>query len=191
MLWWHLAPWEWTGLRRSLPPEYEHLRWHRAGKAIVITGDVEIPTLNKMRRIAIIFRGRPSREPVIVMAHGPTASRHRYRWARPTSLCIWFPSDPHAQRWTYDKGLAMLVDLIRMHLLREMWWRTTQRWDAPEVHDEPTGTERQLQRRVARVKCRTRKVHECWCSRRPYSACHGAMGEAEELDWLGLLPTTP
>lgn len=191
MLWWHVAPWEWTSLRHSLTPDYHDLRYHRAGKAIVITGEVDIPTLNKTRRIVMIFKGLPSREPVVVMADGPRASRHRYRWARPTSLCIWFPSDPPAQRWTSNKGLGMLIDLIRMHLLRETWWRTTKRWDAPEVHDEPTGTERQLQRRITRLKRRTRKEHECWCSRRPYSTCHGAMSEADELDCLGLLAESP
>jgi hypothetical protein len=54
-----------------------------------------------------------------VGADGPTRSRHRFYWSRPSSLCLWFASDHEGRRWTLKDGLVALSDLARLHLIKE------------------------------------------------------------------------
>lgn len=175
------------GLRSSLPEEYGDFTYRFVGRAVVCNGEVVVPGTSKTRRVAIVFRGSPSRTPPIVMSDGPRRSRHRYRWARPTSLCLWHPSDPDTQRWMPRNGFGVLVDIVRSHLLKELWWRMFDRWDAPEVHDAPLGDEcRRLgpgRRTTRRLK---RDQFDCWCGQQSYLTCHGAVDEQEELRVLGL-----
>ena len=41
------------------------------------------------------------------------------------ALCLWYPADPATRRWTADKGLLDLLDIIADHLLYEQHWRAT------------------------------------------------------------------
>jgi hypothetical protein len=119
------------------------------------------------------------------MASGLRRSRYRFQSYRPTSLCIWYAPDDRELKWQLHDGLTGLIDLARQHLVREVWWRATSRWDAPEVHREPTpvaGRSRTARVRAARTRC--------WCGRRRYSTCHGAIDVNLELRLLGLLGET-
>ena len=108
-----------------------NLRRAEIGKALVYSGEVDVGDAGT-RRLALIFPGPPSRVPPIVMADGSRKSRHRYRWSRPTSLCIWYSNDPLPQRWTIQEGLHGLIDRARVHLLKEAWWRVHGHWPSPK-----------------------------------------------------------
>lgn len=70
----------------------------------------------------------------MVLVPGP-GSPHRYHDG---SLCMWYPHDPPAQRWTWTDGGAVLAGHISAHLIREAWWRQTGEWPGEEApHDEP------------------------------------------------------
>jgi hypothetical protein len=172
-------------LESGFPEEYANFRRAEIGKALVYSGEVDVGDAGT-RRLALIFPGPPSRVPPIVMADGSHKSRHRYRWSRPTSLCIWYPNDPLPQRWTIPEGLHGLIDRARVHLLKEAWWRVHRRWPSPEVHREPRGSERRItstdRRRLQRLD-----RQRCWCGRKRYAACHGAIDPEAELRQLGLI----
>jgi hypothetical protein len=169
----------------SSPQRRRIFRRREIGHAVVYTGEVDIGDAGK-RLLALVFPGRPSRVPPIVMADGSRKSRHRYRWARPTSLCIWYPRDPPPERWTIQEGLHGLIDRARVHLLKEAWWRAHGHWPSPEVHREPRGTEHRVGRSDRRRLQRASRQH-CWCGRTRYLACHGAIDDPhDELRQLGL-----
>jgi len=171
-------------LESGFPEEYANFRRRKIGKAFVYTGEVDVGDAGT-RKVALIFYGRPSRVPPIIMADGPRKSRHRYRWARPTSLCIWHPGDPPPLRWTTDERLHGLIDRARVHLLKEAWWRAFDQWPSPEIHLEPRGTERRITGSDRRRRQRLAR-QRCWCGRTRYTACHGAITEDDELQVLGL-----
>ena len=91
------------------------------------------------RLIEMHFR-RTSAEPALtrVYADGPAGSPHRYaphpkdRRQRP-SLCIWYPSDPTEQRWVPSDGLLSLIEMTRIHLYKEAYFRETGEWLGEEV----------------------------------------------------------
>ncbi|MDQ3668904.1 MAG: hypothetical protein M3377_01260 [Actinomycetota bacterium] len=97
------------------------------------------------RTIEMQFR-RTSPEPALtrVYADGPTDSPHRYAphhkdpLQRP-SLCIWYPDDPPEQRWLPRDGLLMLIEMTRVHLFKEAYYRETGEWLGKEVshHQRP------------------------------------------------------
>ena len=91
------------------------------------------------RRVTIQFR-RASPSTPLVLVDGPTESPHRYPDG---SLCMWFPEDPSARRWTLRDGSESLVAEIAAHLLREEWYRRTGDWVGPEVghHRHSTANE--------------------------------------------------
>lgn len=78
-----------------------------------------VPEYDETRQVEIRFEG--SYTPKIYV-DGPTESPHRYSERR---LCIWYPDDPPEQRWVFDDGLLILINLIQLHLFREAWWRET------------------------------------------------------------------
>ncbi|MFH8564630.1 hypothetical protein [Streptomyces sp. NPDC017988] len=74
-----------------------------------------------------------------VHAKPGAASKHRY--ADDDALCLWYPYDPVEHRWTSDKGLLDLIEIVRRHLFLEHYWRLTGgvhggRW---LVEDAPHG----------------------------------------------------
>lgn len=98
---------------------------------------IEVPFYNETRQVEIRFKNW-SREPRIY-ADGPDESPHRY--PQDGSLCIWYPWDPPEQRWVFDDGLLMLINLIQGHLFREAWWRDTGEWPGPEATHGPPKEE--------------------------------------------------
>lgn len=181
--WWEVRRIEHAALERhGLPEEYAELERVQIGKALVYRGEVELDPIGAHRRIAIVFAGPPSTTPPVVMASGPRRSRHRFHSFRPTSLCLWYAKDHPAMRWRLQDGLPVLIDLVRVHLVREAWWRETGRWDGPEVHRDPNPK--------VDMSPTARKRHErrkCWCgSGYRYTRCHGSISEDHELAILGI-----
>src|SRR4051812_6120968 len=119
--WWQKFPLQLAALEAGLAIEYQHFERWRTGNALLYGGEVEVPETRARRRVTLIFNRAPARWSPIVMADGPTSSRHRYRWARPSTLCMWYSPDPPSLRWTLDEGLTGLIDRSRVHLLREAW----------------------------------------------------------------------
>lgn len=54
--------------------------------------------------------------------------------------------DPPENRWVFEDGLLALLGLIRLHLLREAWWRETKDWAGPEA---PHGNARAKEKAAA------------------------------------------
>jgi hypothetical protein len=157
------------------------------GRALVLRGEVNVPTLRKRRRVAISFPGPPSRERAVVMVSGPTRSRHRFPQFRPTSLCLYYGPDPKSMRWDVNDGLVGLVDLIRQHLFDEEWWRATGQWPGPEVHLDPLPAKAGVTPRAQRPAARLRRQRQrCWCGSARYGKCHGAIPLEDELKLLGI-----
>lgn len=177
---------EWLALQRRFPPEYGVWTGHPVGRALVLRGEVDVPSIPKRRSVAICFWDAPSRSRPVVMVSGPARSRHRFRHFRPTSLCLYYGPDPDSMKWTLNDGLVGLIDLIREHLFKEEWWRTTGIWPGPEVHLDPQtrpGQTPPSERPAAKLR---RQRQRCWCGAARYDICHGAMTNADELRALGL-----
>jgi hypothetical protein len=184
--WWNKHPLQFAALHRNIAPEYGHFRRWRVGDAVLFNGIVVVPETGATRRVTLIFNRLPTRNAPIVVADGPTRSRHRYTWLRPTALCMWYPRDPPAMRWRLQECITGLIDRARVHLLREAWWRTTRSWPAPDIHREPDVKGKKSSHR----EVVTHERRRCWCGRGRYSECHGAIDPGQELAELGLaLPT--
>ncbi|HVP03707.1 MAG TPA: hypothetical protein VMT10_14145 [Solirubrobacteraceae bacterium] len=97
------------------------------------------------RLIEMQFR-RTSQQPALtrVYADGPTESPHRYAPhdhdpQQRSSLCIWYPDDPPERRWVPSDGLLTLIEMTRLHLFKEAYYRETGEWLGDEVphHSRP------------------------------------------------------
>jgi hypothetical protein len=92
----------------------------------------------------MLFR-RTTAEPELtrVYADGPDESPHRYAPAPKdprSSLCIWYPNDPPERRWVPQDGLLSLIEMTRIHLFKEAFWRETGEWLGEEApHQIPSG----------------------------------------------------
>jgi hypothetical protein len=175
-------------LEQHFPTEYhgEFLR-KSVGKALVYFGEVEVPHTGQLRRISIVFPGPPSRVRPTVMADGPRTPRHRFGTYRPQPLCVWYSADPDTMRWTLKDGLGGLIDLARLHLAKEAWYRATGSWPGTEVHlrrelraDAPPPSRRHPRQALRHARRR------CWCGQRRYTQCHGRLPEGQELKLLEL-----
>lgn len=175
---------------------YPGFTFARIGKAVICRGEVELDTLHKTRRLVIILPGRPSRVRPIVMADGPRRSRHRFYWSRPSSLCLYYAPDHEGLRWKLQDGLVTLIDLSRVHLIKEAWWRVTGEWEGYEVHRAPPGGTEQKPRtpKAANDRVPTERLRQvrirCWCGMSRYEKCHGAISRDAELEVLGLKDET-
>jgi hypothetical protein len=190
-LWWDQYPLELEVLMQGMDA-YPDFTMGKIGRALVCRGDVDLDTLRKTRRLVVIFPGRPSRVRPIVMADGPIRSRHRFTWARPSSLCLYYAPDHEGLRWKLKDGLITLIDLSRVHLIKEAWWRVTGEWEGYEVHRRsPSGTEQKPRPpkdgagRLPTDRLRRARAR-CWCGTHRYVKCHGAMPAERELEILGL-----
>lgn len=190
--WWEQRPLELGALMRGMEEAYPNFTIGQIGRALVIRGEVELDSLDKMRRLVVICHGPPSRVRPIVMADGPTRSRHRFYWSRPSSLCLYYGPDHDDLKWTLKDGLVTLIDLSRVHLIKEAWWRVTGEWDGYEVHRRSPGGTEQKPRvpkdsagRLSTEKIR-RARYRCWCGSGRYVKCHGGIPADEELVILGL-----
>jgi hypothetical protein len=190
-LWWQQYPLELEALMRGMANAYPGFTVAQIGRALVCQGEVDLETLQKSRKLVVIFPGRPSCSRPIVMADGPTRSRHRFTWARPTSLCLYFAPDHDGLRWTLKDGLVALIDLSRVHLIKEAWWRVTGEWDGYEVHRRPpAGTEQKPRAKEhvgpLPIENLRRARARCWCGTRRYVKCHGAIPPHQEREVLGI-----
>ena len=66
--------------------------------------------------------GHPPHDSPQVYAEPRLDSPHRYR---DDALCLWAPFDPAQLRWTDNRGLLDLIEIIRRHLFLERYWRHT------------------------------------------------------------------
>jgi hypothetical protein len=178
--WWERWPHELLRLEYDLPPEYGHFTCTRLGDALVYRGKIELDGLGITRKIAIVVPRRPSIYSPYVMADGPRPTRHRWNDFRPTRLCLWYARDPKGMRWTLEDGLVRLIDLARVHLIRELWFMSTGTWPAPEHHQPPN------RRGTDHKDALTRERRRCWCGRGRYAGCHGAVAPEDELVALGI-----
>lgn len=62
--------------------------------------------------------------PLLAASQGPLQ--------RPT-LCIWYPDDPPEQRWSPGDGLLTLIEMTRVRLFKEGWYRETGEWLGEEI----------------------------------------------------------
>jgi hypothetical protein len=93
---------------------------------------------------------RTTAEPSLahVYADGPTASPHRFAPHRKDplqrpALCIWYPDDPPERRWVPRDGLLTLIEMTRVHLFKEAWYRETSEWLGDEVsHQQRPGSQK-------------------------------------------------
>jgi hypothetical protein len=185
-VWWKHRRLEVASLENGLPDAYPGFKKWRVGGALLYGGEVELDTLKRTRRIVIIFPGHPTKVRPIVMADGPKRSRHRFTWSRPTSLCLWYSGDHKSLRWTPDDRLVGLVDLARLHLIKEAWWRTTGAWPGLEYHRPPTGNEQRSRRPFSRARTKRLDRQACWCGAERYDRCHKTIPVEEELRLLNL-----
>jgi len=189
--WWEQSPLELVALMKGMAEAYPDHVLGSVGRALLVRVEVDLDTMHRTRRLVLIFPNNPSHRRPIVMADGPTRSRHRFTWARPTSLCLYYARDEAQLRWVSADGVVSLIDLSRLHLIKEAWWRATGEWTGYEKHRRPpSGTEQRPRppkdeewRSIDRLR-RTRIT--CWCGAHRYMACHGAMSEERELQILGL-----
>jgi hypothetical protein len=84
------------------------------------------------RKIELRFpKTTPAPSPVRIYADGPEGSPHRYapQGKDPrSSLCIWHPDDPADRRWVPGDGLLSLIEMVRIHLFKEAFWREKSVW---------------------------------------------------------------
>lgn len=85
---------------------------------------LEVPEYEP-REVQVVFRNRSEIGIPTIFADGPKESPHRYRGG---SLCIWDPEDTPERQWNESDGLAVLLDMIAVHLFKEAWWRETGEW---------------------------------------------------------------
>lgn len=177
-----------AALEASLPDDGLGFTRHVVGNAVVYNSEIKI--FGVTRRIAIIFRSAKDLLSPIVMTTGPTRSPHRYRWSRPTSLCMWHPSENPSRKWSFSTGLLGLLGIVKEHLCEEAMYRAEGRWFTDEHRFDPRPHDSERVRRGAdgdqRRPAKQRR-HSCWCgSDRRYEKCHGAIDAKRELRLLGL-----
>jgi hypothetical protein len=90
---------------------------------------------------------RTSRRPEApdIYADGPVDSPHRFgpRGKDPRRrLCVWYPDDPPERRWVASDGLLSLIEMIRIHLFKEAYYREKGTWLGEEAPHDDTGMKR-------------------------------------------------
>ena len=66
-----------------------------------------------------------------IQAHGLKNLRHVYGDG---ALCLWHPRDPVERQWRCDKGLVSLLDIVNLHLYKELRFQQTGIWVGDEEH---------------------------------------------------------
>ena len=111
----------------SVKPHFPSLRGRKVKRGYEYNVTVSVPHYDT-RKVRIRFSGASDVPAVFV--DGPQESPHRYN---DDSLCMWYPKDDVARRWTFADGLLALIGLIMVHLFNEAWWRETGDWLGEEV----------------------------------------------------------
>jgi hypothetical protein len=110
----------------------------RKNADVIYSVKVEVPEYED-RSIELVFpRTLSQPEFCRVYADGPTDSPHRYPGSEGddrgrTRLCIWYPDDPQELRWVPKDGLLSLIEMTRIHLFKEAYWRETAEWPGEEA----------------------------------------------------------
>ena len=88
------------------------------------------------RTVEWVFRRTTQPELGRIYADGSEDSPHRYasddRDPR-SPLCIWHPEDPPELRWVPRDGLLPLIEMTRIHLFKEAYWREKADWPGDEA----------------------------------------------------------
>lgn len=113
---------------------------NRKTARIAYTCTVPVPGYEP-RVIEMRFRRTTAQpEAPTIYADGPDESPHRYAPGRKdprSSLCIWHPYDLPERRWVPRDGLLSLIEMVRIHLFKEAYWREKHVWlgeEAPHRH---------------------------------------------------------
>ena len=108
-----------SGCRRAWRrPAHVPTRSRRAGRLNPVP-----MTISSTTRPPYDCYGLPPADYPRVYAEPGAPSPHRM--PSDNALCLWYPLDPAERRWTADKGLLDLLDIITSHLLYEAYWRVT------------------------------------------------------------------
>jgi hypothetical protein len=98
------------------------------------------------RRIELrFFRTTSQPEAPRIYADGPESSPHRFgaRGKDPRRpLCIWYPDDPPERRWVPRDGLLSLIEMVRIHLFKECYWREKHVWLGEEAPHRASESKR-------------------------------------------------
>lgn len=97
-------------------------------RALVYTMNIQLPDQSRTQLVTIKVTGGDPR----VFAHGLNDLRHVNGDG---SLCLWYPTDSSDRRWTHNKGLVSLLDLVALHLYKEDRFKATGIWLGDEVHN--------------------------------------------------------
>lgn len=136
-----------TPAQREYPRIKRTFEGHRQAAHVVYRLSVPVPEYES-RAIELRFH-RTTTQPQFARAYadGPTDSPHRYAphrqdRQRRSALCVWYPKDPPELQWVPGDGLLSLIDLTRIHLFKEAYWRETGEWLGPEAPHDPITTGR-------------------------------------------------
>lgn len=116
--------WFETGLEGS---RYSMLHRKVDDRALVYTLNIPLPDQSRTQLVTVEVTGGDPR----VFAHGLKDLRHVNGDG---SLCLWYPTDSSDRRWTHNKGLVSLLDLVALHLYKEDRFKVTGKWLGDEVH---------------------------------------------------------
>jgi len=96
------------------------------------------------RRIELCF-SRTTRRPTgpDIYADGPEDSPHRFgpQGKDPRrALCVWYPDDPAERKWVPQDGLLSLIEMVRIHLFKEAYYREKGDWPGEEAPHGRSGS---------------------------------------------------
>lgn len=111
------------------PESYFVLHRHVDNYRLIYTVNVKLPDRSRTQLVTIEVTGRGAK----VTAHGLSDLRHVNGDG---SLCLWHPTDLSSRRWTPNKGLVSLLDLVALHLYKEDRFKVTGVWLGDEVHHD-------------------------------------------------------
>ena len=122
-------------MEAGIRPRYPGVEVSKTAKSLSYELELDLEVYEP-RRIRIVFKADEPASCVEVFSDGPTESPHRYGERR---LCMWYPADPPELRWLPEHRLVGLIEMARLHLFREEYWRRAGGWDGgkwlgPEIH---------------------------------------------------------
>lgn len=111
------------------PESYFVLHRHVDDYRLIYTVNIKLPDRSRMQLVTVEITARATK----VIAHGQSGLRHVNGDG---SLCLWHPADSSDRRWTPNKGLVSLLDLVALHLYKEDRFKVTGVWLGDEVHHD-------------------------------------------------------
>lgn len=98
-------------------------------RRLTYTVNIPLPDQSRTQLVTVEITGGDPK----VVAHGINGLRHVNGDG---SLCLWYPTDGSDRRWTHNKGLVSLLDLVALHLYKEDRFKITGQWLGDEVHND-------------------------------------------------------